>query len=320
MLSVLIITRNRTALLQKCLESLAPWALTTELQACVVVNGEDAATRGMLEEFARTAPWLEWRETMALPPGAARNVGLPLLRGEWVFFLDDDATLPPGYPALWQQARALAPDADVLGGPDAAPPGMEGFPRAVSLALASPLCTGPTAARHNALTQGAPHPADETTLTSCNLWVRREWFERGLRFPDGPRRGEETVLLRKLARAGAKIVRAPSLVVWHRRRESVREIARASFWGGFHRARIGGPWWLALPALFVLLHAVLPVGGRLVGALAGWWAFPVGAYVWLACVRARRPGLWAWVFFLHWLVPTSYGVGLLAGFGGRRWK
>lgn len=312
MVSVLIITWKRTALLQKCLESLAHWADLTSLQVVVVVNGSDAATENWLTEWAATRPWLEFSVQTALSPGAARNAGMTRLSGDWCFFIDDDAAVPSTYLNEFLKLQQLHPQVEVWGGPDAPelhPP--TPLADAVGIALSSPLCTGPTVSRHHPDGHEA-RPADERWLTSCNLWVKSKWLS-GIQYPEENRRGEETVFLQRLAEAGATTWYAPTLQVWHARRSEWKPIARASFWGGYWRSRNckeasgSGVFWL--PAVFVLLHLLLLTD----------WGVPL-AVIWCAGVMPvalrkadhKPPGVWGRVVILHWLIPFSYGLGFLS--------
>lgn len=311
MISVLIITRERAQLLQKCLTSLREQRLASSLHVVVVVNGEDRSTEEILAGFPEAEVLLLQDP---LPPGAARNRGLPLLKGEWTYLVDDDAQLPPGHFEYWQKTLRALPQAEVIGGPDAAPPESSGLARAVSLALSSPLCTGATHRRHRARGLKAL-PADETILSSCNLWVRTHWWRRGIRFPDDFRRGEETVVLQAIRRSTAEMWWVPGLSIWHARRNRLDALTRASWGGGFHRARIlsqqGGPAWFWLAPLFVVLHLSAVAMPPLFAVLATVWLVGVGAVSLLLCLEARQPTLWPWVMFLHWGIPFSYGVGFL---------
>lgn len=325
MISVLIITWKRAALLQKCLDSLVPWCGQTELEVVVLLNGEDAASADVLARMSAQHGWLRWRAIDGLTPGKARNEGIKELIGEWVFFIDDDAQVPPDYWPKWLLYRRQLLGADVIGGPDVAPPGSQGLARAVSLSLSSAFCMGPTAQRHRT-TDGEPTPADETILTSCNLWVRRSHFEAGLSFPENYQRTEEVALLQELQKQGAELWHVPDMKVWHARRHSWQALARTSYNSGYYRSvlmqeKSRGPWWFWLPSVFVLLHLLPLLSLKPLLTMMVWWFFPVAAYSWLLCVRARATSLWWQVLCLHWFIPFNYGLGFLVQrFGGRPWR
>lgn len=325
MVSVLIITWKRAALLQKCLDSLVPWAGQTHLQVVVMLNGEDAGSVQVLERMSAQHGWLRWKEIPSSSPGRARNLGLAELTGEWVFFLDDDAQVPPNYWQHWQATLAQLPRADVIGGIDSAPPESQGLARAVSISMSSYLCLGPTSERHKKISS-TPYLADETKLTSCNLWVLRRHFEAGAQFPESYQRAEETVFLQDLEMAGAELWHAPELVVWHARRQTWQALLRTSFNSGFFRSllmkeRGHTPKWFWLPSVFVLLHLFVFIKLSVLIKLACWWGLPVMALSWGLCQRAQQRALWPMVVALHWMIPFSYGSGFLwQRLGGGPWQ
>jgi glycosyltransferase involved in cell wall biosynthesis len=85
--SVIVPTRDRLQLLPLALESVAAQAgPELRLQIVVVDNGGDGpAVRSIAQQFGA-----EYTSTRARGPGAVRNVGLALARGDYVAFLDDD--------------------------------------------------------------------------------------------------------------------------------------------------------------------------------------------------------------------------------------
>ena len=325
MVSVLIITWKRAALLQKCLDSLLPWARETELEVRVILNGEDKNSAEILRRMCDQHGWITWKEIPPCAPGKARNLGLAGLKGEWVYFLDDDAQVPPGYWQKFLAARAQLQNADVIGGPDAMAPESGRLAQAVAMTLSSPFCMGPTATRHKS-TNGTPFMANESVLTSCNLWVLRRHIAGGVQFPEDYQRAEETVFLQDLENMGAELWHVPNLYVWHARRDSWQVLTRTSFNSGFFRSLVSkerkqSPWWVWLPALFVVLHFLPLVTPTVTLPLIFWWAFPVMAQSWLLCVRARSPELWPLVVALHWLIPFSYGAGFIwQRLGGGPWQ
>lgn len=313
MVSVLIITRYRTPLLKKCLASLAPWADKIPLQVVVLVNGPDQATEDYLASLSMKG--LEY-EVFAkqLLPGASRNAGLLRLKHEWTFFIDDDAEVPSGYLEYWLKSVHSLPEAQVIGGTDAAPPHECGLARAVSLTLASPLCTGATYKRHRERGFKA-EKADETSLTSCNLWVRTHWWFKGVKFPEDYRRGEETVLLQELKKRTPEIWSIPALQVWHTRRKNWGELAYASRWGGFYRARAlrerGGPMWFYLAPVFVLLHlSFIAMPPFFIFFICAWLIASTLASFHV-CFEGKALKYVPLVIALHWWILFTYGLGFL---------
>lgn len=85
-LSACLIVRDNEGTIRDCLESLRPWVDET----VVVDTGSTDRTPEVCEELgARVFRW-EWRDDFA----AARNESIGHARGEWVFGMDSDDTLP----------------------------------------------------------------------------------------------------------------------------------------------------------------------------------------------------------------------------------
>jgi succinoglycan biosynthesis protein ExoA len=296
----------------KCLGSLVPGI--ADWQLVLLGNGE-ALSPAIREKARGLTEHVVFLETAApLAPGAARNLALREAQGEWLFFIDDDAVVLPGY---WEVLFPLLAEekVDVLGGPDAPAAGMNALGTALALALASPFCTGTTYARHRAIGIQL-RSADEQRLTSCNLWVRRSALASAS-FPEDYLRGEETLFLQRLAAAKRRLFYHPRLRVGHHRRAKLRQLLRPTFYAGFYRSRLlreklrpgAGAFWL--PAVFVLLHLLF-----FVDAAAFWYLarMYVGLILFVAVgvgTQAKRPGLIPLIAFLHYFVVFMYGVGFL---------
>jgi glycosyltransferase involved in cell wall biosynthesis len=311
MISVLIITRERTALLKKCLASLSSWIELHPVEVIVILNGDDPETENYLSQSKMRS--LQWHKTKEiLHPGAARNFGLNFIKGEWTFLIDDDARVTPGYLEYWIKLAREFPLAQVMGGPDSPPPDSDGVPVAVSIALASPLCSGATYKRHNAVGLN-PEQTDETTLTSCNLWIRSHWWHKGMRFPENYLRGEETVLLREIQKRTDELWWFPGLAVWHLRRNNFLSLAKASWGGGYFRARVikesGGDKWYFLSPLFVILHFSIVAMPPFFIFLVCFWLLIVGSMSIGLSFRMGRLKLFPIVIFLHWWILFNYGCG-----------
>lgn len=88
LVSVVIPTRGRPELLMRAVTSALKQDLDS-LEVIVVIDGEDAATRTVLEGTGDTR--LKVIDLTASVGGAeARNVGVQTARGKWIAFLDDD--------------------------------------------------------------------------------------------------------------------------------------------------------------------------------------------------------------------------------------
>ncbi len=311
MFSVIIITRDRLALLQKCLDSLEVFRAALKFELIIVLNGEDPLSHAFLND----KPDITFLySSQPLAPGAARNLALENVTKEWTFFIDDDAQVPPDYFSYALKLLKDIPKAQVIGGSDTFPHDSKGLALATSLTLESPLCTGLTSRRHS---QSGLKPvrADETSLTSCNLWVRSHWWLKGLRFPENYVRGEETILLKMISLQTDELWYVPTLKVAHQRRDNLKSIVRASYKGGYYRARTlreyGGDWWFWLAPVFVILHfSAIAMPPFFYGCVILWLSL-VSLVSLKISIEHKKYSSFFYMIALHWIILFSYGLGFI---------
>lgn len=103
LISIIVPTRNRSALLDRLLESLAQIRYPN-WEAIVVDDGSTDDTRQVVERHQQAGLPLRYFYQPWSKMGAARNLGLEQARGAIVAFTDDDCTVDPG----WLDAIAAA--------------------------------------------------------------------------------------------------------------------------------------------------------------------------------------------------------------------
>lgn len=112
--SVVIPTHNRLALLSRVLDALAAQGKTRDAMEVVVVA--DGCTDGTLAMLAaRTDLHLRVLELPGDGPAAARNAGAAAARGSLLIFLDDDVIPGKGFVGAHIAAHRRCPDAMVIG-------------------------------------------------------------------------------------------------------------------------------------------------------------------------------------------------------------
>jgi glycosyltransferase involved in cell wall biosynthesis len=99
-ISILIPTKNRAAVLEKCLLHLAKQGSDAGDFEVIVVD--DCSTDGTADRVGRSAASLPmsvrlFRQPKSRGANAARNLGVREARGEVVVFLDDDVLVPEGW-------------------------------------------------------------------------------------------------------------------------------------------------------------------------------------------------------------------------------
>src|SRR5260221_6650 len=99
MLSVVIPTRQRPAILKLCLEHLAKQTMHKELDVIVVHDGQDdQETLPMLKELASVTATFSRFVYFAIPKaqqGVARNKGIERVQTPLTLFINDDILLTP---------------------------------------------------------------------------------------------------------------------------------------------------------------------------------------------------------------------------------
>lgn len=190
LISIIIPTRNRSALLSRLLESLVNLRYP-RWEGIVVDDGSTDDTRDTVDRFrARNLPltylYQPWGKM-----GAARNLGLEHASGEIAAFTDDDCTVDPG----WLDAilRAIERHADALG------------------------VQGKTITDHEAMTpftRQVEQLEGGQPYRTCNIAYRTAIIRRLGGFDTQLIRGEDVVMGMRVLECGP-IVFAPDAVVCH---------------------------------------------------------------------------------------------------------
>src|ERR1041385_1044086 len=117
LITVAICTRNRSALLGEAVRSVLP-QLDDQSEVLIVENASTDDTPAVTAALAAQYSGVRvWREN-ELGLSVARNTALRQARGDYVIFLDDDATVRPGWLAAYRQffSAPPSPRAVVAGG------------------------------------------------------------------------------------------------------------------------------------------------------------------------------------------------------------
>jgi succinoglycan biosynthesis protein ExoA len=314
-LSAVVVAHSRPLPTAACIEALCAQT-ERAIEVIVVLNDATGEVAAVVERAAGRDPRVRSVTSSGVSASEARNYGVAAARGPVLHFVDDDVEVPPDTAGKLLALFSAHRDVCVIGGPNLTPPDDPSFSHVSGEVLASPWGSGLAHVRY---ARAPERPAGEQHLILCNLAVKREVFESGLRFPVlfG---GEENVLMGRAAHAGHRLLYSPEVWVHHRRRTNLsgyveqmfrygrgRALALLYAPGTFHVAYFAPVVLLAyvicLPALALLsLWSLLPLGlyalGSLVAALA--IAFRRRRLAWL-------PGLIA----LFALTHVVYAAGLL---------
>ena len=196
--TLVVLTCNRPAALERCLQSIARLDWTGPPPRVLVVDdGSDPPSRGVVDRVG--GPAVEYRYQANRGVAAARNTGLRASASEYVAFIADDYVLPTTYLADVDAFFRDHPDARVITH-NLAPRGAGIFSRVqrlyMQLALAQELRPG----------TGGSGVVRSFTLPASRAAVfeRRVFDEVGV-FDEGLRVGEDGDLGRRLAAAGIPV-------------------------------------------------------------------------------------------------------------------
>src|SRR3954447_6554043 len=162
LVSVVIPTRNREALLQRCLASIEAASRPWPLEVVVVDDGSASPLDAIVAPFHPSIGARVVRQKNA-GPGAARNAGVESSRGRFVVFVDDDCTVEPAALQELVQALGIAPGTLVGGYTRNGLPGN-------AFAAASQAIVDAVYAYYNR------DPADARFFATNNMAVEREAF------------------------------------------------------------------------------------------------------------------------------------------------
>jgi len=314
-LSVIVITRGRPWHLNACLQSVFSADLPLTAEVIVVCNGSDPVTLNLLASFATRDRRLRVLAIDPASPAAARNRALLHAGGEVIYFLDDDVTVVLRLFSRVLRNFAEHPEVMAIGGPNLTPLDSTCFQHCVGQVFASWL--GAARVRDRFRRRGTIRTADESSLILCNLALRRTILSEEP-FREYLVCNEENVLLGELSARGAPMLHDPNLIVYHRRRDTLRGLCAQVFRYGRGRWQntLAAPTSLApayvIPPVFVVYLISTLVNHR--------WIYLGPVFVYLALVlgtaltqayRSPRPKAFFWLLVLFPACHVSYGSGFL---------
>lgn len=240
--SIIIVSYNVRALLDRCLRSLAGEGQTDVI---VVDNASSDGTPAYLRQNFPDVRLIANQTNAGF--GVANNQGLALARGEWVLFLNPDAELRPGALAALRRILETQPGVGVVGPRLRYADGQiqssrRRFPTplmalAESTVLGRWWPTNPAARRYHCLDVSDGQAQDVDWLNGACLLTRRSVLEQIGGFdPRFFMYSEELDWCRRVRDGGWRIVYSPSAEVIHREgKSSEQNLARRA--RNFHESK-----------------------------------------------------------------------------------
>lgn len=252
-------------------------------------------------------------------PSRLRNESIKQAKGRYLAFVDDDCIVDKNW--LKNAEKYLRKyNADIVGGPNLTPEDDPFFGKISGYVISSFFGTYKMSDRYK---QGKINfDASEINITSANCFFKKEVFDEITGFDERLFPNEENELIARAKNAGFKIIYAPDMIVYHRRRRSLSSFSKQFFRSGRGRAyqrKINQESFrliFAVPALFVIYVVLLPM----LSSISEILLIPFLVYVFLLIAVSiyesisnnnlrAVPLLPFLFFFLH----ISYGLGLIAG-------
>lgn len=239
--TVVVPTRNRTAMLGECLRALQGVS-HDPIEILVVDNGPaDSSTRDLVTALARSDPRI--RYLYEAQPGLSRaaNRGLAEADFDTVAFMPDDALADRGWPSALAAGFALDPEAVCITGPVPSASLDSRSERYFDALYEWGKVFEPR--RYDLAEHRDPSPLYPFRAwlfgSGANYAVRRSAVARlggldPLLGPGAPGRGGEDLdIFARLIMAGGRICYLPSALIWHRHRADTRALGEQLFCYGY---------------------------------------------------------------------------------------
>ena len=259
-----------------------------------------------------------------LNPSLNRNRGIKKAKSDIIAILDDDAYAHIDLLKNAHDFFAKYKDIDIVGGPQLSPKGENFFARVSGYAITSFFGAYTMSYRYN---KGKLNlDADEKMLTSANMFLRKKVFNSIDGFDSRLYPGEDPEFLIRAKKNGMKIAYNPDLIIYHKRRSTIKSFLVQFYKYGKVRpitSKIIGQSISPLfyiPTIFLAyLIFVLPFS-----FLYSYLAYPVLLYIVLCIlfsfidtVKNNSIVSFFMLPFLYPMIHISYGVGLVAGLFAR---
>ena len=158
-----------------------------------------------------------------LNPSENRNNGAKQAKGEIIAFLDDDAVIDVNFLKEAEEFFNKYSEIDIVGGAQLTPKWQNGFPKISGYALSSKFGAWKMGMRYSLKKLNLN--ADETMLTSANLFCKKEVMKK-IQFDPKLFPGEDPKFIEDAKKEGFKVAYSPDLILYHKRRETIRAMIK----------------------------------------------------------------------------------------------
>lgn len=240
-ISIVVCTHNRSIDTVECLDGLVSQMPDSNVDVIVVDSGSTNAHSRRIERYVQDKPFVRYIKLDVPGTSIARNAGLNLARGDWVWWLDDDAIPMPDWPEKISEVIGQADAKTAIIGGRVTPKFEEGADISQLTDRWRLLLT--------CIEHAEPgYVADGRNIACANMLMKREvalrlggFSEQLGRSPGQFMTGEESLLIEMVHGQGLKCAYAPALSVLHKissQRLTVEWVSERAYWEGHVRYRV----------------------------------------------------------------------------------
>ncbi len=250
-------------------------------------------------------------------PGAARNYGMKVAKGDYFIFVDSDCILPNHW--LKEIDTKLKAEAiDAFGGPDAAHPSFSPLVKAINYSMTSFIGTGGTRGNSKSIAKFYPR--------SFNMGISRKVYNKIGGMGD-LRHGQDMDYSARIYQNGFNVALIPNAYVYHKRRTSLKKFFKQVFNWGVARINLATQHKNmlkpvhTLPALIVVLYFVLGVFSAFNTTFSSIFLLFVLGHIMVttfaffqALFQYKKPLVAFYAMLTLNIQVFAYGLGLLSAF------
>lgn len=252
-------------------------------------------------------------------PSLQRNEGVRLAKGDIIYFADNDSVIEKAVFIKAETALEADRSISILGGPSLTPESDSLLQKSFGAVFASPWAAGKSSARYRRA--GARRMTDEKELILCNMFVRKEVFDKTGPFREELYPNEENDFLNRAQAAGFKMVYDPGIYVRRSQRKTYGKFIRQCFTYGRGRAEqilvsfSKNDMINTVPAFFVMYLLYLAVTGPAIEELMPLFVYLAGTLFFSFRESKNASGFRSipLIFGNFILLHAAYGLGFLFG-------
>ena len=227
LISIIVPAYNRADEIEEFLSSFEKQSVKN-FEVIIVDDGSTDNLKEVIEKYQKKLQ-INYYFQQNRGPGSARNLGMSKANGDIFVFIDSDCTVPKNYIENLQNHLSQN-DFDAFGGPDTYKENFSSFLKAVNYAMTSFIGTGGT--------RGAKKSVAKYYPRSFNMGIKKEVYQK-IGGMGKLRHGQDMDFSNRIYQAGFKVKYLSDVIVYHKRRTSLKKFLKQIFNWGIARINLG---------------------------------------------------------------------------------